>query len=254
MGVKTLVRENKAFFILHTLLLLLGSYPLVVFEKVSLFLQLNKLHHSFLDRFFYHLTFLGSSTMYALFMATLIVIRLNNRTLLAGICSFVAMSAIVQGMKRIVFFDQLRPIALVPTEVSLHLVEGIVPDTHLSFPSGHAATIFTALCFMHFLVTQKSVWFCGLSLFGAVVVAYTRVYLCQHFYQDIYAGAWVGTWTTTLVYGVLMNWQGPAWLDQRLPAPLFAKGKHKTPWLLLAWCSAIKALFLAFSIKKTCSM
>jgi membrane-associated phospholipid phosphatase len=215
MGFKLLVRENKAFFILHALLLLLGSYPLLAFEKVSLFLQLNNAYHPFLDRFFYHITFLGSSTTYALFMATLVVMKLNNRTLLAGICSFVAMSTVVQGMKRIVFFDQLRPIALIPTDVPLHLVEGIVPDTHLSFPSGHAATIFTAVCLVHLLMPQKSVWVSGLLLLGATVVAYSRVYLCQHFYQDIYVGAWVGTWTTTLVYGVLMNWQGPAWLDQK---------------------------------------
>jgi membrane-associated phospholipid phosphatase len=215
MEVKLPVRENRAFFILHTLLLLLGSYPLVAFEKVSLFLQLNSFHHPLFDQFFYHITFLGSSTMYALFMATLVVMKLDNRTLLAGICSFVAMSAIVQVMKRIVFFDQLRPIALIPTDVPLHLVEGVVPDTHLSFPSGHAATIFSAVSFMHLLVPKKSGWFCGLTLFGAAVVAYARVYLCQHFYQDIYVGAWVGTWVTILVYGVLMNWQGPAWLDQQ---------------------------------------
>jgi len=120
----------------------------------------------------------------------------------------------------------------------------------LSLPSGHAATIFTALCFMHLLVTQKSLWFCGLSLLGAVVVAYTRVYLCQHFYQDIYVGAWVGTLTTTLVYGALMNWQGPAWLDQRFPTPLLAKGKQRTPWLPLAWWSAIKALFFSICYQK----
>lgn len=210
MGFELPVRENKAFYIRHTLLFLLGSYPLVVFEKASLFLQLNNFHHPFLDQFFYHITFLGSSTMYVLFMATLVVMKLNNRTLIAGICSFVAMSTIVQGMKRIVLFDQLRPIALIPSDVPLHFVEGIVPDTHLSFPSGHAATIFTAVCLMHLLVPQKSGWFCGLSLFGAEIVAYARVYLCQHFYQDIYVGVWVGTWITTLVYGVLMNWQGPA--------------------------------------------
>jgi membrane-associated phospholipid phosphatase len=229
MGFNLLIRENKAFFTLHTLLLLLGSYPLLAFEKVSLFLQLNSLHHPFLDQFFYYITFLGSSTMYALLMATLVVTKLDNRTLLTGISSFTAMSAIVQGMKRIIFLDQLRPIALIPTEVPLHLVAGIVPDTHLTFPSGHAATIFTAVCFMHLLVPQKSVWFSGLLLFGATVVAYSRVYLCQHFYQDIYVGAWVGTWTTTLVYGVLTKWQGPAWLDQQLPALLFAKVKRRTP-------------------------
>jgi membrane-associated phospholipid phosphatase len=226
MGFKSLAQENKLFFILHALLLLVGSYPLMVFDKVTLLLKLNSFHGPFLDQFFYWINFLGSSTMYALLMTTLVVMKLDNRTLLTGVSSFVAMSIIVQGMKRIAFFDQLRPIALTPTDMPLHLVEGIVPDTHLSFPSGHAATIFTAVCFIHLLMQKKPIWFSVLLLSVAAVVAYARVYLCQHFYRDIYVGAWVGTWTTTLVYGVLMHWQGPGWLDQRLLALLLAKRKR----------------------------
>ena len=215
MGFKLFLQKNKTLLILHVLLLVLGAYPLVKFDKVALFLQLNRFHHPVLDQLFYYITFLGSSTMYAILMATLVVMQLDNRTLLTGVSGFVVMSAIVQGMKRLVFSDQLRPIALIPTDVPMHLVAGIVPDTHLSLPSGHAATIFTAVCFVHFLVPRKSVWFSTLAFLGAAVVAYSRVYLCQHFYRDIYVGAWVGTWTMTLVYGVLMHWPGPAWLDQK---------------------------------------
>jgi len=215
MGVKSLLRENKTFFIPCILLFLFGSYPLVVFDNVSLFLQLNCFHNPFFDHFFYYITFLGSSTMYVLLMAAFVVMKLSNRILLIGISSFVVMSAVVQFMKRVVFFDQLRPIALIPTGMPLHLVEGIVPDTHLSLPSGHAATIFTAVCLIHLLVPKKSVWGSILLLVGAAVVAYTRVYLCQHFYRDIYVGAWVGTWATIVVYRALINWQASsAWLDK----------------------------------------
>jgi membrane-associated phospholipid phosphatase len=227
MGVKSLVKENRPFFILHTLLLLLGSYPLVAFDKVTLLLKLNSFHHSLLDQLFYWINCLGSSTVYVLLMIALVAMKLDNRTILAGIGSFIVMSVIVQGMKHMAFFDQLRPIALIPIDVPLHLVEGIVPDTHLSFPSGHAATIFTVVCFVHLLVKKKSVCFSVLLFFGAIIVAYARVYLCQHFYRDIYVGAWVGTWTTTWVYSVLMRWQGPAWLEQRLSTLLFAKHKSK---------------------------
>ena len=226
MSVRLLVREHRVFLALHTLLLLLGGYPLLRFEKVSLFLQLNSFHHPFLDRGFYYITSLGSSAMYALFMVMLVVMRSNNRTLLIGIGSFVSMSCMVQGMKRIAFSDQLRPIALIPKEVHLYLVEGIVPDTYLSFPSGHAATIFTAACLVHLLMRKKSAWYSVTLFLGAAVVAYSRVYVCQHFYQDVYVGAWVGTWTTILVYFLLTSWQGPDWLDQSLSTQLLARGKH----------------------------
>ena len=219
MGVNSFLRDNRAFFILHTLLLLLGSGPLLVFDKVALLLQLNSFHNPFFDQFFYYITFLGSSAMYVLLIVILALMHFNNRVLLAGISSFVVMSTIVQGMKRIVFSDQLRPTALIPSNVPLHLVEGIVPDTHLSLPSGHAATIFTAVCLIHFLMPKKPIWVSVLMCLGAATVAYSRVYLCQHFYRDIYVGAWVGISITTLVYLVLMHWQGPAWLDQKLLKP-----------------------------------
>lgn len=227
MDLKSLVRQNKTFLLLHAVLLLVGSYPVIMFDKVTLFLKLNSLHHPFFDQFFYYITFGGSSAAYGLLMATLVAMKRDNRSLLLGASSFVAMSGIVQGLKRIVLFNQLRPIALIPTAAPLHLVEGIVPPTHLSFPSGHAATIFTAVYLIHLLAQKKPFWFSLLLLLVAVAVAYSRVYLCQHFYRDIYVGAWVGVWTTTWVYGVLMNWQGPAWLDQTLLDLLPIKLKRK---------------------------
>jgi membrane-associated phospholipid phosphatase len=196
---------------------------------VQLFLQLNGFHNAFLDRFFYYVTFLGSSAMYALLMVVLVIMRSNNRTLLIGISSFVSMSCIVQGMKRIVFSDQLRPVALMPQHVHLYLVEGIVPDTDLSFPSGHAATVFTVACLVHLLMCKKSIWYSVVLFLGAVVVAYSRVYVCQHFYQDVYVGACVGTWATILVYFPLASWQGPDWLNRSLFAQLLAKGKRHNP-------------------------
>lgn len=212
----------------HGLLLVSGVYPLIIFDKVAFFLQLNRLHHPFFDHFFYYITFLGSSATYALFMVILVVIQLENRVLLAGVCSFVAMSTIVQGMKRIIFADQLRPTALIPTDVPYHLVEGIIPDTHFSFPSGHSATIFAAICLIHFLMPKKPTWFSILVFLVAVIVAYSRVYLCQHFYEDIYVGAWIGTGATTVVYGVLVGWQGPSWLDQKPLASLVLLLKNKS--------------------------
>ena len=227
MDLKSLIRQNKTFLLLHAVLLLVGSYPLVMFDKVTLFLKLNSLHHPFFDQFFYYITFLGSSAAYGLLMATLVAMKRHNRSLLLGASSFVAMSGIVQGLKRIVCLNQLRPIALIPTAAPLHLVEGMVPPTHLSFPSGHAATIFTAVCLVHLLAPKKPCWFSVLLFLLACAVAYSRIYLCQHFYRDVYIGALIGMWSTTAVYAVLKHWQGPAWLDQTLRYLLPIKLKRK---------------------------
>ncbi len=153
-------------------------------------------------------------------MVILVGMRFDNRVLLTGTCGFVVTSAIVQGMKRVLFSGQLRPMALIPANVPVHLVEGMMPNTHFSFPSGHAATIFAAICLIHFLVAKKPLWLSLMLLILACTVAYSRIYLCQHFYRDIYVGGLIGTCTMALVYGILKNWPGPSWLDQRFLARL----------------------------------
>ena len=222
MKLKSTLKEHKTFFLLHTLFFLIASLPVVLCNNLPLFLQLNSLHHPYLDLFFDHVTFFGSIVAYLLFIG-IIVVRCNGRTVLTAVSSFVAMSAVVHGLKRLFFSDQLRPIALVPADFPLHLIEGVVPSTHLSFPSGHAATIFTIVCLIRFLVRRKHLGLDIMLLLLATAVAYSMVYLSYHFYRDIYVGALIGTWTTTLVWLLVMRWKGPDWLDKKLPELLLGR-------------------------------
>ena len=215
----------KALLILHTSLLLLGSYPLLAYDKVDLALWLNGYHHPWLDVFFYYATQLGSTMAFGLFMLLLVALRQDVRTLLMSASSFGLMSAIVQSMKRMPFFDQMRPILHVPAGAPLHLVEGVVPHTHLSFPSGHAGAIFTIASLAYLLTPQKSVWLCMCLFLVALVAAYSRIYLFQHFYRDVYVGALIGVWSMMGTYATLKGWQGPAWLNQTLLA-LCSRPQH----------------------------
>ena len=230
--IKSIVQGNKTFFTLQLLLFLLGSYPLLAYNKVNLFLQLNSYHYPLLDNFFYYITFLGSTIFYVLLIMMLVAMKQDNRTLLIGISSFVLMSAIIQYLKSIELFDQFRPIVLMSKEASLHLVKGITHKTYWSFPSGHAGSIFTAVWILHLVVPTKPWWRSLLLCLVACAVAYSRVYLCQHFYRDIYAGALIGTCTTVLVYAFLKHWQGAAWLDQTPLELLPIKWKQKIEQIL----------------------
>lgn len=214
MILKSIIQDNKVFLVLQILFFLLGSYPLLVYNKVNFFLQLNSYHHSSFDCFFYYVTFLGGNITYIFLMALLVIMKQDNRMLLIGISSFGIMSAIIQGLKKIEFFEQLRPILLIPTETPLHLVEGIVHKSYWSFPSGHAGAIFAIVWLIHLLAPVKPWWFSIFLFLLACVVAYSRLYLCQHFYRDVYIGALIGACITIAVYTLLKHWQGPAWLDQ----------------------------------------
>jgi membrane-associated phospholipid phosphatase len=217
------IRANQAFVIAYTLLLIVGLYPLLAWDKMQVFLVINEYHHPVLDGFFCYWTHLGSGITYTLLLVLLFFLKTPLRKLFIGLASFGVMSVIVQVLKRIVFSHHLRPmkvIQLADQAVQLHIVDNVDILTHLSFPSGHAGTIFTAACFLNFIMTRKQSWYSLGLLLIAVLVAYSRVYLCQHFYTDVYAGALIGGWTTLIVYSAFIDSPILGWLMERLTSVL----------------------------------
>ncbi len=197
---KRVVYSHRRFFIHYGILSLVGLYPLLAYDKVTLFRKLNALHHPLLDYLFYGMTNLGSSISYGLLMVGLWLARVPYRQLGVGFGAFAGVSLIVQTLKRLVFPDQQRPLARLAEVGQLHMVEHVKPLYELSFPSGHAATIFAAACFIQLIMPQKVRGYSLVGLLIATLVAYSRVYLAQHFYTDIYVGALIGVWVTTAIY------------------------------------------------------
>jgi membrane-associated phospholipid phosphatase len=212
-----LLKENQPFLILYGMLLLGGIYPLCAWDQVKFLLIINKQCHPVLDQVFYYITHLGDGITYMLMLFVLLLFKLPYRKLLIGGTSFVVMSVIVQFIKRVAFPDELRPIVLVPNPDQLHLVDQVEVLRELSFPSGHTATIFTAICFIYLIMPTKNFLLALLLITLGVMVAYSRIYLCQHFYIDVYVGMLIGGLVTILTYAYLINWQVPAWLSDKLP-------------------------------------
>jgi membrane-associated phospholipid phosphatase len=216
----TIARENKVFFSFYLILAVLGIYPLLAWDKVTLLLMINSQYHPLLDQFFYYITHLGSNITYALLLFSLMLLKVTNRKLLIGGISFVVMAVIVQFLKKIAFPDQLRPIELVPDAMQLHLIDAVKILGQLSFPSGHAATVFTAACLLNLISPTKNSLYSLLLLVIAIIVAYSRVYLCQHFYTDVYAGMLIGGLVPIFVYAWFIDWRVPSWLAHKLPVKI----------------------------------
>jgi membrane-associated phospholipid phosphatase len=65
-------------------------------------------------------------------------------------------------------------------------------------PSGHTSAAWF-MCFWISLAAKKP-WISLLMVFYAILVAYSRVYLFQHFPVDTAVGATIGTGVSLLVY------------------------------------------------------
>jgi membrane-associated phospholipid phosphatase len=96
---------------------------------------------------------------------------------------------------------------------NLHLVKGVEILHSFSFPSGHSATAF-ALFLCLSLITRKKIMQL-LYFILACLIAYSRIYLSQHFLMDAVAGSLIGVFTVLLYYYFHQQIKGE-WMDKSL--------------------------------------
>ena len=77
---------------------------------------------------------------------------------------------------------------------NIHYVKGIDILQYGSFPSGHTTTAFSAAVVIIYL-TQNKNWSIPLLLV-ALLVGYSRMYLSQHFFEDVTGGSALGVFLT----------------------------------------------------------
>jgi len=186
---KEFFRQNKLVLVLYLLLLIPGIILLLVIPKTTLHLFINHYHISFFDFFFKNLTWLGSGWSVAVLFFILLIRHKKEAVIyLAG---NLLISLIVQGLKHLVFNDMLRPAAYFKGLHPLYLIPGEAIHLYNSFPSGHSATAFGIFIILIYFV--KKPWVKLASLILAMLIAFSRVYLSQHFFMDILAGSFIGT-------------------------------------------------------------
>lgn len=173
------------FFILWSF----GLLVVMIFPKGDIHLIINRIHTPFLDVFFKYITWLGSGIMIVLVAFILLFIKVRYSVIY--LIGNLMITIIVQLGKHVVYPDAVRPITFFKGVHVLHLVEGVTVHAYHSFPSGHSATAFGILVILLYLTKNKF-----LKLFWMVFIAVlpnlSRVYLSQHFLEDILAGSMMG--------------------------------------------------------------
>ncbi len=165
-------------------------------------MELVNLHHSVVFDYF----FLGiTNTAEVVFpIAFLLILIFKYKSLLKPyLISYACSTLVVQLLKHIVFANCVRPILYLKSSgIQWHLVEGLAINELNSFPSGHTNAAWWMYFWMAYFSSSRYLGF----MFGilAFLVAYSRVYLFQHFPIDTLFGAVFGFSASFITYYFLV--------------------------------------------------
>ena len=191
-----------------TIILILLSSPLLLYEKSALNLFLAEHSTLWASNIFYSITHLGEGVFITFASVILLIRHIGKATYI--ISSIVASSIITQIIKQTMNLP--RPKLYIENFETLS--QYCFWDIHswLSFPSGHTAAAFAFFCAITLVYPgRKTAFICFIS---ALAVGLSRVYMLQHFFIDIYFGALIGTLISALLFKLIYpNFAGKEWAE-----------------------------------------
>ena len=213
-----LIRLVSLYVIPYLLLLTAILVMMYIYPKPELHLMLNSFHSGVLDFFFKFYTLMAEWPLYVLaFLPSLW--KRNKMTLFFAMCELTG-GTILQILKHTI--SNPRPVSVFEDypDLVLPLVQGVDMHHSNSFPSGHASTffMFCTCCVIvlayYYSRKDKTNTLRMQILFDiamvvllvlAVLGAYSRVYLSQHFLSDVCAGSIIGLVTPFLMFFFCRN-------------------------------------------------
>ncbi len=156
----------------------------LLIHKTLTFFQTN-----FLDVFFQVITYMGDGVFIVLI--SIMFLFINVRISLLQLISY-ASSGIISLLLKYSFFEEShRPYYFLKDDPTFHKIANFTYHISNSFPSGHTTSIF-ALMTIFALVYQQSKLVSVAFFLCAILVAFSRIYLSQHFLIDVVAGSFIG--------------------------------------------------------------
>lgn len=184
-------------------LLALAAYGLFqgYYGQLETVLLVNRLHFNGADLLFRLLTLLGDG--YVVVGFSLLLFFVNRELGILSVLSYLASSAITQVLKRTVFDHLRRPLwHLESMKINdFRLPEGAEMIYNNSFPSGHSTSVFAFFTMLAYFTSN--VYLKLLYLFLAILTAFSRIYLVQHFPVDTLVGSLIGVICAALIYHLL---------------------------------------------------
>ena len=196
-------RRNRTFFLFYALLLVVVGVLQAYYTQENLMQWVNAHNSPVADVFFTYATYFGDGVFFILVCVALLIY--NQRIGVMAFASFALSSGASLFLKLIAFPNRLRPLKFFEhSTYQYRIIDGLDIYSYNSFPSGHTTTAFAVFSLLALIDNNKGRgWF---WLLLAALTGYSRVYLFQHFVEDVYAGSLIGTVASVLVYLALRRW------------------------------------------------
>ncbi|MDG1429072.1 MAG: phosphatase PAP2 family protein [Crocinitomicaceae bacterium] len=189
---KTVFKRIPIFFILTILMMIVGGVVLFLSSKVGGHLAINATHTPIQDELFYWITYGGDGLFVVAGIVVLSVLLWRKYKLsivLLSSLNLIIVGGLVAFFKHLIYDDAFRPIQFIG-RAKLYLVPDSPINLANSFPSGHTTAAFAFFALVAYLFPNK--WIQSVCVFSAALVGYSRIYLSQHFLEDVVAGAGLG--------------------------------------------------------------
>lgn len=200
---RRLLRENRWFFGPYLLALLIVGLLQLLTTQTQLMRWVNIRNTPVADLFFTYVSYLGDGAFFVI--ASIILLVYNRRMGILAFASFALSSLVSLFLKTVVFDGSPRPLRFFEHSIGeYHLIEGLDIHSYNSFPSGHTTSAFALFGLLAFLDWRKGRGWVYFLL--AALTGYSRVYLFQHFVEDVFVGSLIGTGASVLLYLVMRKW------------------------------------------------
>ena len=208
---KSAFQEVKLFISVHALVLIGSLVVIFATDQNELHLWFNQFHNPFFDQVFKYATHMAEGLVIGFMVFIILIFKV--RYAIAGLIGIVVSGMVTQFFKHKVFNDHFRPAKVFDGIANLHFVDGVSLHKAFSFPSGHSTAAFALFLFLAFTVNNRKLELLCYAL--ALITAFSRVYLSQHFFEDITVGSIIGT---TVCFVILALFKNQKWGEKGLLA------------------------------------
>jgi len=186
-SIKDVLYKVRYFFIPYLIILCACFAIKMLFTREQIYFTVNSHNYPLADTLAPFFTDLGNGWTTVAIALVLALFNYGRALLMAIVYAVTSVSA--QIIKHI--FDAPRPKLYFQSQLSrIHFVKGVDVLSLHSFPSGHTVTAFSTAILVTYWCRNK---FWGLPLLlVAILVGYSRMYLSEHFFEDVTAGSTIG--------------------------------------------------------------